>query len=128
MIQFVESLKTYLEGLGHGPFFLGNTPDQPPDVLVLADTGGLPTTLDENPPGAPEQYSIQIRARRRRQEDARDVLLAIQRDLHRLQGANLGDFSVFAAEAIDRPAILTRNDKESWTLVSNYELIARENV
>jgi hypothetical protein len=128
MARFVESLKTYLEGLGHGPFFVGNTPDQPQDVLVLTDAGGLPTTLDENPPGAPEQYSIQIRARRRRQQDARDVLLAIQRDLHRLQGTNLGDFSVFAAEAIDRPAILRREDRESWVLVSNYEIHARENI
>ena len=128
MVQFVESLKTYLEDLGHGPFFVGNTPDQPRDVLVLTDAGGLPTTLDENSPGAPEQYSIQIRVRRARQADARDVLLAIQRDLHRLQGVNLGAFSVFAAEAIDRPAILRRNDNESWTLVSNYEVVARENV
>jgi hypothetical protein len=127
-MQFVDSLKTYLEGLGHGPFFVGSTPDQPRDVLVLTDTGGLPTTLDENPPGAPEQYSIQIRAQRRRQQDARDVLLAIQRDLHRLQGVNLGAFSVFVAEAIDRPAILTRNDKERWVLVSNYEIHARENI
>ena len=128
MARFVESLKTYLESVGHPVTHVGNTPDEPRDVVVLMDAGGLPTTLDENPPGSPEQYSIQIRARRRRQEDDRDMLLAIQRDLHRLQGANLGDFSVFVAEAIDRPAILTRNDKESWTLVANYEITARENV
>lgn len=128
MVQFVDTLRSYLEGLGHGPFFVGNTPDQPRDVLVLNDAGGLPTTLDENPPGAPEQYSIQIRARRARQEDARDVLLAIQRDLHRFQGVNIGAFSIFAAEAVDRPAILRREDRESWTLVSNYEITARENI
>lgn len=128
MARFVESLKTYLEGRGHPTLVVGSMPDEPRDVVVLADAGGIPTALDENAPGAPEQYSIQIRARRRRQEDARDVLLAIQRDLHRLQGANLGDFSVFVAEAIDRPAVLSRNDKESWTLVANYEITARENL
>jgi len=124
MIQLVNSLNTYLEGLGHPAMVVGNMPDQPRDIIVLTDSGGLPTTLDENPPGAPEQHSIQIRARRQRQEDARDVLLAIQRDLHRLQGVNLGDFSIFVAEAIDRPAILRRDDRESWTLVSNYEITA----
>lgn len=128
MTQLVNSLKNYLEGLGHPAMVVGNTPDQPRDIVVLTDSGGLPTTLDENPPGAPEQHSIQIRARRQRQEDARDVLLAIQRDLHRLQGVNLGDFSIFASEAIDRPAILRRTDREGWVLVSNYEVIARANI
>ena len=128
MPAFVDSLKTFLEGQGHTSIFVGNTPDQPRDVIVLIDSGGLPPSLDDNAPGAPELYSIQIKARRARQEDARAALVAIQSDLHRVTGTNLGSFNVLTSDALDRPAIFTRDEKESWTLVQNYEIWARENI
>ena len=127
MSQFVEALRDHLSDLGHGPLVVGSLPDQPRDVIVLYDAGGASTALNENLPGAPEEYEIQFRARNARQEDARAALLAIQSDLHRLTGVNIGAFSIFLARAVDRPAVLSRNAKESWTLVANYEIVAREN-
>ena len=128
MPAFLTDLKTFLESLGHTPIFVGNTPDKPRDVIVLIDSGGLPASIDDNAPGAPELYSVQIKARRARQDDARAVLVAIQSDLHRLTGVDLGSFSVLTSDALDRPAIFTREEKESWTLIQNYEIWARENI
>lgn len=126
-MQFVSSLRTYLEGLGHGPFVTGNLPDRPTNIIVITDFGGSPTELDENPVGAPEDISIQFKARNTSQSAARAALLAIQADLHNLTGVNLGDWTIMVAVAVDRPAILTREKKEGWSLVSNYEITAREN-
>ena len=127
MTQFVDDLKAYLVSLGHGPFAIGNMPDRPRDLIAIYDAGGFPGTLNEQVSGAPEEVSIQFRARNQTQAGARDALLAIQADLHRLQGVNLGDWSIYVSEATDRPAVLNREAKESWTLVSNYEILAREN-
>ena len=126
MVQFVSSLRTYLEGLGHGPFATGNLPDRPRDIIVITDFGGTPTELDENPVGAPEEISIQFKARNGSQSAARDALLAIQADLHNATGVNLGDWTIMVSVATDRPAILRREGKEAWSLVSNYEIAARE--
>lgn len=128
MAAFVESLKTYLEGLGHGPFTVGSLPDSPRDVIAIYDTGGLPGSLNEQEAGAPELITLQLRARNETQAGARDALLAIQSDLHRLTGANLGDWSIYVSVATDRPSILTREEKGSWSLVANYEITARQNV
>jgi hypothetical protein len=127
MPSFIASLKDYLTDLGHGPFALGNLPDSPRDVIAIYDTGGLPSTINEAVPGAPESIEIQFRARNASQEDARAALLAIQSDLHRLTGENIGEFSIFLAVAIERPAVLTRDAKENWHLVSTYEIKARSN-
>lgn len=127
MSQFVEALRDYLVELGHGPFAIGNMPDSPRDVIAIYDTGGFPTELDENLPGSPEEISIQFRARNRTQAGARDALLAIQADLHKLTGVNLGDWTLYVSVATDRPAILSREPKEGWTLVSNYEMRVRAN-
>ena len=127
-MQFVESLKDYLVTLGHGPFSIGNQPNTPRDVITIYDTGGFPGTINEQVTGAPEEFSIQFKARNASQSAARDALLAIQTDLHRLTGVNIGDWDIHVSVAIDRPAILTREEKEGWTLVSNYEITARESV
>jgi hypothetical protein len=127
MVQFVQSLKDYLVSLGHGPFAVSNLPDSPRDIIAIYDTGGSPTELDDNLPGSPEEIAIQFRARNKSQAAARGALLAIQADLHKLTGVNLGDWTIYVSVATDRPVVLTREIKEGWSLVSNYEVTARAN-
>jgi len=128
MPRFIASLRDHLIDLGHGPFALDNLSGAPRDLIAIYDAGGTPTALDENAPGSPETYEIQFRARNVSQENARAALLAIQADLHRLSGTNIGDYSIYVANAVERPAVLTRDASENWHLVSTYEITARENV
>ena len=127
MIQFIEALRGYLIDLGHGPFVVDNLKDEPRDLICIYDTGGLPSIINEQVAGAPESIEIQFRARNASQEDARAALLAIQSDLHRLTGENIGEYSIFLAVAIERPAVLTRDAKHNWHLVSTYQITARAN-
>jgi len=133
--QFVDDLATYLQTQGHGTkgtdIFRGNAPDTKTNedtrfdnIVVINDTGGLPSTLNEKGAGV-EIVSVQIMARNKRQELARDKLQAIQDTLHQLNSTNLGTFTIIAAEAVDRPAILRKDQKERWELVSNYEFRTR---
>lgn len=127
MPQFVDALEDYLVTLGHGPFAIGALPDRPTNIIAIYDVGGLPPTIDEVATKAPQEISIQIRARNQTQRAARDALLAIQDDLHNLTGVNIGDWTILVATATDRPAVLTREQKEGWSLVANYEITARQN-
>jgi len=126
MAAFDVALKDHLVTLGHGPFTVGNLKDTPTNQLVITDTGGEPTELDENLTGSPEVIDIQIRARNKTQAGARSALLAIQDDLHRLVGVDIeGGWVILVANATDRPSILTRETKGGWSLVSNYTIRVR---
>ncbi len=128
MVQFIDDLATYLQTQGFGTkgtdIFKGNMPDNADNIVAITDFGGLPNVLNDK--GADvEVILVQVRARNKRQELARDKLKAIQDDLHQLVNTDLGTFTIVAARALDRPAILTKDGKERWELVSNYEIRTR---
>jgi hypothetical protein len=127
MVAFDVALKNYLVTLGHGPFSVGNLKDSPRDLIAIYDTGGEPTEIDDQVASSPEVIDIQIRARNRTQAGARTALLAIQDDLHRLTGVDIGDWVIQVSVATDRPAVLTREAKGAWSLVSNYTIRVRAN-
>jgi len=126
-IQFVDDLTTYLQTQGHGTkgtdLFKGNAPEAIDNLIVVTDTGGIPNLLNQT--GPVENIFIQILARNKRQEHARDKLQAIQDDLHQLLSTSLGNFTVIKAQAIDRPAVIGRDVKERWMLTSNFEILVR---
>lgn len=128
MVQFIDDLATYLQTNGHGTkgtdLFKGNAPSSPeaPDnLVVVTDTGGTPN-VDIS---GVELITVQVRARNKRQEKARDDLLAIQSTLHQTVQADLGTYTIISAIAADRPAVIGRDEKERWNLVSNYEIQTR---
>jgi hypothetical protein len=132
MVQFVDNLATYLQTQGHGTLgtnlFKGNAPDAADDLIVVTDTGGLPNSLNDGGSAntsTVETITVQILARNKRQEVARDKLLAIQTTLHKQGAINLGTYTIINALAIDRPGLLGRDQKERWTLVVNYEFLTR---
>ena len=133
--QFIDDLATYLQTQGHGTkgtdIFRGNAPDSktPEDtrydnIIVINDTGGFANVLNDKGAGL-EIVTVQIMARNKRQEIARDKLQAIQDDLHQLNQTNLGTFTIIAAMAVDRPAVIRKDPKERFELVSNYEIRTR---
>ena len=134
MVQFVDDLTLHLETLGHGSISgktlrKGRLTDTPRDVIVVNDTGGIPNILNRKGANV-ELIAIQVLARNKRQEIARDKLLAIQDDLHRAYNVRLDNFTIIQSVAAERPAIIQRNTdkaKESWTLVSNYEISVKPN-
>lgn len=128
MAQLVDELATYLQTQGFGTvgstLFKGSSPDVPDNLVVITDTGGFPNVL--NSKGAKlEVITVQILARNKRQELARDALLNIQADLHQLVDTSLGTFTIIAARAFDRPSVIGRDGKERWNLTSNYEIRVR---
>ncbi len=126
--QFIDDLTTYLQTQGHGTkgtdLFKGNTPEAIDNLVVLNDTGGLPNVLNLKDADV-EIVSVQILARNKRQELARDKLKSIMDELHQLTSTDLGTFTIIAAQAIDRPAILRKDPKERWELVLNFEIRIR---
>ena len=128
MVQFADDLATYLQTSSIGTvgtdLFKGNAPDVPDNVVVLNDTGGLPNVLNEKG-AAVELITVQILARNKRQEQARDKLLTIQALLHQLVNTDLGTFTIISARAFDRPSVIGKDVKERWQLVSNYEIRVR---
>lgn len=124
-----DDLATFLQTNGHGTkgtdLFIGKVPDKLDDtlhdVIVLTDAGGIPHTTIADV----DTVNIQILARNKQQNAARQVLLDIQADLHAAVQQDLGTFTIIAALALDRPAILRFDTKERWTLVSNYEIRMR---
>ena len=132
MVQFVDDLATYLQTQGHGTLgtdlFKGSSPDKEDgsmdNIITVTDTGGRANVLNLKDADV-EEVVVQIRARNKRQERARDDLLAIQALLHQLVNTNLGTYTIIRAEAVDRPAIIGRDEKERWNLASNYEFLIR---
>ncbi len=131
-VQFVDDLGTFLQTQGHGTLgtdlFKGSAPDRDDgsldNVITITDTGGLANVLNEKG-AAYEEITVQIRARNKRQEKARDSLLSIQDELHQLSDSDLGTFTLVRGLAVDRPAVIGRDEKERWNLVSNYEFLVR---
>jgi hypothetical protein len=132
MVQFVDNLATYLQTNGHGTLgtdlFKGSTPDRDDgafdNAITVTDAGGEANVLNEK--GASyEEIVVQIRARDKRQEKARDALLSIQALLHQIVATDLGTFTIVRGTAVDRPSVIGRDDKERWNLVSNYEFLVR---
>ena len=123
MPQFIDNLATYLQTQGHGTvgsdLFKGSSPDSPNDLITVVDTGGIPNELNFRGAGL-EVATVQVLCRNKRQEVARDKLTAISDDLHQLVNTNLGTYTIISALAQDRPAVLNRDDKERWRLVTNY--------
>ena len=125
MADFDVALKDYLVTLGHGPFDVGSLSEKTANRISITDFGGEPTTLDDQVAKSPQTIDIQIRSRNT-QAGARTILLDIQADLHRLVGKDIGGgWIVLAANATDRPSILTRESKGKLSLVQNYSIRVR---
>lgn len=126
--QFIDDLATYLQTQGHGTkgtdLFRGNMPEATDDLIVINDTGGFPNIINDKGANI-EVVTVQILARNKRQEEARETLKSIQDDLHQLVNTNLGTFTIIRALSTDRPAILQRDQKERWVLFLNLEIMMR---